>query len=178
MAPLRACCAALRASLAASRPPPMAAPRRGACRPPAPRWLRPLARPERPRRHPLPVDQEEGERGSFRPWGGAVRVGNWTRSALSTGEAKRSRWARAEGSSCPRGSRRGRESPRRPRRGRAREAGLCRFIRREHINRPDFWKFRPCPRWNPRQIRLSEELLYKKIGVVRLPVYRKFDCTD
>ena len=24
------------------------------------------------------------------------------------------------------------------------------------------------PHWNPRQIRLSEELLYKKIGVVRL----------
>ena len=108
----------LRASLAASRPPPMAAPRRGACRPPTPRWLRPLARPERPRRHPFGRSGEEGEGLSDR--GGERECGQ----ATGSGGQRRSRnrpqggCPRLEGG-CPHGKRRGRESPRRPRRGRA-----------------------------------------------------------
>ena len=66
--PLRACCAALRASLAASRPPPMAAPRRGACRP-GPGGFAPLRGLNGHAGTPPSVDQEEGEKGSFRPWG-------------------------------------------------------------------------------------------------------------
>ena len=45
MTPLRRSFGRLRASLAASRPPPMAAPRRGACRPPAPLGCAPCGLP-------------------------------------------------------------------------------------------------------------------------------------
>ena len=97
--------------------------------PPDPPGLRPLCRL---RGTDSPASCSPEGRRSFRPWGGEVRVGNWARSALSKRSGSRRLWARAEGPSCPRGSRRGRESPRRPRRGRV----LLRTAYRERSKTP------------------------------------------